>query len=90
MLLTWLLRDHIQLLLPEEGDKSLIVAMFEPTDEVFRETIQDSKVLADRGLRHAETLSDLLVANDVIAIEKGLVLPRDLDNVFESPAVHSR
>ena len=47
MLLTWLLRDHIQLLLPEEGDKSQIVAVFEPTDEIFRETIQDSKVLAD-------------------------------------------
>ena len=46
MLLIWLLRDHIQLLLPEKGDKSQIVAMFEPTDEVFRETIQDSEVLA--------------------------------------------
>ena len=44
MLLTWLLRDHIQLLLPEEGDKSQIVAVFEPTDEVFGETIQDSQV----------------------------------------------
>ena len=47
MLLTWLLRDHIQLLLSEKGDESLIVAMFKPTEEIFRETIQDSKVLAD-------------------------------------------
>ena len=47
MLLTWLLRDHIQLLLSEKGDQSLIFAMFEPTDEIFRETIQDSEVLAD-------------------------------------------
>ena len=90
MLLTWLLRDHIQLLLPEEGDKSQIVAVFEPTDEIFRETIQDSKVLADRSFGHTEMLSDLLVANDVVEIEKGLVLPRDVDNVFESPAVHPR
>ena len=90
MLLTWLLRDHIQLLLPEEGDKSLIVAIFEPTDEVFGQTIQDSEVLANRSLRYTETLSDLLVANDVVAIEKGLVLPRDVDNVFESPAFYPR
>ena len=47
MLLTKLIRDHIQLFLPEEGVKSLVFAMFEPTDEVFGETIQDSQVLAD-------------------------------------------
>ena len=90
MLLTWLLCDHIQLLLPEESDKSLVVAMFEPTDEVFRQTVQYSEILANRSLRHAETLSDLLVTHHIVAIEKSLVLPRDVDNVFESPAFHPR
>jgi len=47
MLLTWLLRYHIQLLLSEKGDKSLVFAMFEPTDEVFWQTVQNSEVLAD-------------------------------------------
>ena len=43
-------RSHsasFQLLPSEKGDKSLILAMFEPTDEIFWQAIQDSQVLAD-------------------------------------------
>ena len=70
MLLLRMLCDCVQSFLPKKGYESLVVVLIEPTNKVFRQTIQDTEVLADGSLGHAEMLSDLLVTHDIIAVQK--------------------